>query len=246
MEALSFVINKAILVGEFKGVKIDKDGLVLSHMLYADDALILGEWSNGNVLNLARILRVFHICSGLKININKSNLYGVGTCNEETDNLAITLGCKRDVLPFEYLGIKVGANMNRCSSWKKVIEVFESRLALWKAKLISIGGRVTLIKGVLESLPINYFSLYKAPRKVLDNLERIMKKFLWSGSNVGNKMNWVSWSRITTPKKYGGLSIKRLEDVNEALIFKWVWRFRSKKETLWRRVIEVCHKSNNM
>ena len=42
------------------------------------------------------------------------------------------------------------------------------------------------------------------------------------------------------------MGIKRLEDVNEALIFKWVWRFRSNQGALWKKVIEVCHKSNNM
>ena len=190
-------------------------------LINADDALIIGEWSEGNVVNLARLLRCFHVCSRLKININKSNLYGVGTCLEETGVMAETLGCKSDNLPFEYLGIKVGANMNRCSSWKKVVEVFESRLAGWKSKLLSIGGRVILIKVVFESLPIYYFSLYKAPRKVVENLEKIMRKFLWTGSSVGNKVHWVSWDRVTTPKKLGGLGIKKLEVINEALMFKW-------------------------
>ena len=83
MEALSLTIKKAILLGDFKGVQLDNEGMDVSHLLYADDALILGEWTEGNVVNLARLLRCFHICSGLKININKSNLYGVGTSSEE-------------------------------------------------------------------------------------------------------------------------------------------------------------------
>lgn len=246
MEALSLTIKKAINLGDFKGIELDNEGMIISHLLYADDALILGNWSSENVFNLARLLRCFHICSGLKININKSNLYGVGSNNEETEMLAGTLGCKSDTLPFDYLGIKVGANMNRSASWKKVVDVFESRLATWKARMLSIGGRVVLIKAVLESLPIYYFSLYKAPRKVIETLERIMRKFLWTGSNVGNKVHWVCWDRVTTPKKYGGLGIKRLEVVNEALLFKWAWRFRTNKNALWSKIMEVCHKNGNM
>ena len=32
-------------------------------------------------------------------------------------------------IPFKYLGITVGVNMNRISSWKPVFDVFESRLS---------------------------------------------------------------------------------------------------------------------
>ncbi|KAJ0853618.1 putative RNA-directed DNA polymerase [Helianthus annuus] len=245
MEALSCVLNKARAIGEFQGVRLDIDGTVISHLFYADDALILGEWSDSNVIKVARILRCFYICSGLRININKSNLYGIGTSDSETNNTALVLGCKRGDFPFDYLGIRVGANMNRCCNWKKVVEVFEARLALWKAKLLSIGGRVILIKAVLESIPIYYFSLYKAPGKIIDYLERLMKKFLWSGMSDNNKIHWVKWSRVTTPKKFGGLGIKRLKEINEALLFKWVWRYRADKDSLWRRVVNACHKNSN-
>ena len=77
MEVLHCLLNKAVAVGEFKGIRIDNSS-VLSHMLYADDALIFGDWSKDNVDSVARILRVFHLCSGLKINFNKSCLYGIG------------------------------------------------------------------------------------------------------------------------------------------------------------------------
>ncbi|KAM0036124.1 putative RNA-directed DNA polymerase [Helianthus debilis subsp. tardiflorus] len=245
MEALSCVLNKAVSIGEFQGVRLDKDGTVISHLFYADDALILGDWSDVNVIKVARILRCFHICSGLRININKSNLYGIGTSKSEMENTALVLGCKRGDFPFDYLGIRVGANMNRCCHWKKVVDVFEARLSSWKAKLLSIGGRVILIKAVLESIPIYYFSLYKAPVKIIDTLERLMNKFLWSGMSDNNKIHWVNWNRVTMPKKFGGLGIKRLKEINEALLFKWVWRYRAEKDCLWRRVVNACHKNIN-
>ncbi|MFS7918324.1 hypothetical protein Hanom_Chr03g00199661 [Helianthus anomalus] len=68
----------------------------------------------------------------------------------------------------------VGANMNHINNWLPVNEVFQSRLAVWKSRFLSIGGRVTLIKSILESLPLYYFSIYKAPKKVIVDLENIM------------------------------------------------------------------------
>ncbi|KAJ0558319.1 hypothetical protein HanIR_Chr07g0334971 [Helianthus annuus] len=141
----------------------------------------MGEWSRAELFNIVRILRVFYLCSDLKINLEKSNLYGIGVGLEETGELANVVGCKPDCLPFKYLGLKVGANMNRISNWQPVLEIFRARLSKWKSHLLSIGGRVVLVKSVLESLPRYYFSLYKAPKKIISDLETMIKRFFGEG-----------------------------------------------------------------
>ncbi|GKB67722.1 RNA-directed DNA polymerase, eukaryota, reverse transcriptase zinc-binding domain protein [Tanacetum coccineum] len=60
---------------------------------------------------------------------------------------------------------------------------FKSKLSSWKANLLSIGGRLTLIKSVLGSLGIYYMSLFKVPELVLKALERLRAEFFW-GSEV--------------------------------------------------------------
>ncbi|KAJ0736211.1 hypothetical protein HanPI659440_Chr11g0440991 [Helianthus annuus] len=111
---------------------------------------------------------------------------------EETEAMANEFGCKPDSLPFKYLGLKVGANMNRISNWQPVYEAFRNRLAKWKSHLLSIRGRVVLIKSVMESLPTYYFSLYKAPKKVISDLENMIKRFLLGGLVEERKMHWVN------------------------------------------------------
>ncbi|XP_022003449.1 uncharacterized protein LOC110900899 [Helianthus annuus] len=142
----------------------------------------MGEWSSSNFINMRRILRIFYLCSGLKINLHKSVLCGVGVEDEVIANVAESMGCKAGALPFTYLGIKVGANMNRVSNWEPVVTTFKRRLSKWKANTLSIAGRLTLIKSVLDSLPTYYFSLFKAPKKVVDVLEGLMRRFLWGGT----------------------------------------------------------------
>ena len=78
MEALTSILNKASELGEFEGVRLPNGGPILSHLFYADDALIVGKWSNANMKKTSRLLRIFYLCSGLKINIHKSYLYGLG------------------------------------------------------------------------------------------------------------------------------------------------------------------------
>ncbi|PWA77746.1 reverse transcriptase domain-containing protein [Artemisia annua] len=134
--------------------------------------------------------------------------------------MANIIGCKVGRLPFDYLGIKVGANMSRIANWSGVLETIKGRLQSWKSNLLSIGGRLTLIKSVLSSLPVYYLSLYKAPVAVIEAIEKMMRHFLWCGSKEGRGLHWVSWEIVTKPKKVGGLGISKIEDVNSALLAK--------------------------
>lgn len=86
-------------------------------------------------------------------------------------------------IPFKFLGIPVGENPRRASTWKPVIDKFKSRLTRWKGRNLSIGGRVTLINSVLSVLPLYFFSFYKAPKKVIDNMIQIQRQFLWVGGD---------------------------------------------------------------
>ncbi|XP_021971708.1 uncharacterized mitochondrial protein AtMg01250-like [Helianthus annuus] len=112
MEALSSILGKARIVGLFKGIHTPNNGPVLSHLFFVDDALLMGEWDRVNVENMARCLRIFYLCPGLKINLQKSNIYGLGVGNSEVSVMAKVIGCKSDDIPLTYLGIRVGANMN--------------------------------------------------------------------------------------------------------------------------------------
>ncbi|XP_022014254.1 uncharacterized protein LOC110913739 [Helianthus annuus] len=189
MEALSGIIKKACSIGTFLGVGLPKEGPVLSHLLYADDAMVMGEWSESNFTCLRRMLRIFHMCSSLRINIHKSTLYGVGVDREAVDGMASGLGCRSGDTPFNYLGIQVGANMTRINNWDPVVKVFKTRLSRWKSKTLSIGGRLTLIKSVLQSLPSYYFSLFKALVGVVNVLEGLIRRFLWGGSEDVKKVH---------------------------------------------------------
>ncbi|KAJ0467685.1 putative RNA-directed DNA polymerase [Helianthus annuus] len=194
MEALSTTVDKASEVGIIHGIRTPNNGPVLTHLLYADDAIMLGEWSKDNIMKMVRILRVFHICFRLNINIAKSNLYGIEVGGLEVEEKASLVGCKVGSIPFMYLGLVVGANMNQIGNWRPVYDVFEKRLSAWKANTFSIGGRLTLIKSVLESLPNYYFSLYKAPCKVIKDLKGIIKRFC--GEDQVSIKKSIAWRGI--------------------------------------------------
>ncbi|KAI3750395.1 hypothetical protein L2E82_21030 [Cichorium intybus] len=241
MEGLNAALLSAREHDIFNGVKLPNNGPSVSHLFYADDALFIGEWSRSNVKNLARILRCFHAASGLKVNFSKSKVFGVGVSTNELNQYANILGCEVGHMPFKYLGVPVGANMNLKKNWKPVIDRFHSKLSLWKAKTLSFGGRVTLIKAVLGNLPTYYLSLYKAPIGVLDQLEKIRRKFIWGGDESNNKTRWVSWDKVIASKECGGLGVGSLQALNIGLLVKWWWRLKISTLSLWCQVITAIH-----
>ncbi|XP_071688198.1 uncharacterized protein [Rutidosis leptorrhynchoides] len=76
-----------------------------------------------------KLLNCFERVSGLKVNYHKSLNYGLGVSLGEVERLALRGGCKVDNLPFTYLGLPIGRNMNRVKIWKPVFDKFNSKLA---------------------------------------------------------------------------------------------------------------------
>ncbi|RVX19759.1 Transposon TX1 uncharacterized 149 kDa protein [Vitis vinifera] len=125
------------------------DGALVSHLLFADDTLVFCEASEDQMVHLSWLLMWFEAISGLRINLDKSEILPVGRV-ENSENLALEAGCKVGRLPSSYLGIPLGANHKSVAVWDGVEERFRKRLALWKRQFISKGGRITLIRSTLS------------------------------------------------------------------------------------------------
>ncbi|GJZ74415.1 RNA-directed DNA polymerase, eukaryota [Tanacetum coccineum] len=243
MEGLHVAMEDAMAAGYYNGFSINT--LNLSHLFFADDALFIGEWSRSNIKNLVSILDCFHKVSGLKINYHKSKLFGVGVSPVEVSLLASITGCNPLGSPFTYLGLPIDCNMARVNSWDPVVEKFSNRLSNWKASLLSIGGRATLITSVLGALGTYFFSLFPMPSTVNKKLETLRSNFFWGSADNSHKIPWISWNVVLASKDKGGLGIGSLYSLNHALIQKWRWRFLTNPHALWARLITAIHGRNS-
>lgn len=158
--------------------------------------------------------------------------------------VAKMMNCKIGSLPFSYLGLPIGARMNRFEHWAPVINKFQNKLSNWKASTLSAGGRLTLCKSVLGSLSIFFFSIFKAPVKVLNFLESMRRRFFWGMKENESKISWVAWNKICADMESGGLGVGSLKAQNIALMVKWWWRFYTEEGSLWKSVIQALHGLN--
>ncbi|GKC05913.1 RNA-directed DNA polymerase, eukaryota, partial [Tanacetum coccineum] len=243
MESLHLSVSRTVEAGIFTGIKIDS-ALSISHLFYADDAVFIGEWTDSNLRSIIQMLHCFSLASGLKINLQKSNLLGVGVTGSLVNKVAASIGCSVMKAPFKYLGVMVGGNMSKINAWDDMVGKIKSRLSKWKINTLSIGGRLTLLKAVLGSTPIYPMSLYKVPKTVLHEMESLRRNFFNGVQGVDRKISWVKWTKVLASKKYGGLGVSSFYALNRALLFRWVWRFLSHDNSLWFRFISAMHGSS--
>ena len=169
METFSRLIHRAVRGGFLSGCRIKGrrgDEALVSHLLFADDTLVFCDTSQDQMAYLSWLLMWFEAISGLRINLDKSEILPVGRV-ENLELLAHEVGCKVGRLPTSYLGIPLGANHKSMAVWDGVEERFRKRLAKWKRQFISKGGRMTLIRSTLSSMPIYLMSLLQIPRVVI-------------------------------------------------------------------------------
>ena len=244
MEGLHVCMKEVMVNQSYKGVKIGNPELYVSHFFYVDDAMFLGEWDKTNLDTLLRVLKLFYMASGLQLNLHKSRLAGIGVPIVRVLQMAAVIGCEMEVLPFTYLGLPVGANMGRVVAWESLLDRFNARLSKWRMKLLSIGGRLTLLKSVLGSLGTYYFSMFKIPNVVRKRMESCRAKFFWGIEENEWKIHWTKWDLVLNDLEHGGLAVGSLHALDQSLIYKWRWRFLSETKSLWKDVVICCHGVN--
>jgi hypothetical protein len=186
---------------------------------------------------LKAILRGFELASGLKVNFWKSCLMGVNVPSSFMEMACNFLNCKYGEIPFVYLGLPVGENPCRCSTWDPLIDQLRNRFRSWGNRYVSLGGRILIINSVFNAIPIFYLSFMKAPTLVLKKIVRIQREFLWGGLKGGRKLCWVSWKEICKPRSQGGLGVREVGKATISLLIKWRWRLLQNDNALWKDIL---------
>ncbi|GKB34823.1 RNA-directed DNA polymerase, eukaryota, reverse transcriptase zinc-binding domain protein [Tanacetum coccineum] len=116
MEGLHNAFSEAVGNGLISGININNSTINISYLFFADDVIITTDWNARDLENIILVLHVFYLASRLKINIHKSNIYGIGVNEEEVSNMASNAGCIAGNIPFNYIGLPIGSNMKSIAS----------------------------------------------------------------------------------------------------------------------------------
>jgi hypothetical protein len=135
MEVLSRLLKKTEeggFIGRFQVGAPRGESLGVSHLLYADDTILFCDACPDQLTYISRVLTCFEAVTGLRVNMNKSEMVPIG----EVANLAALA----DILPMTYLGMPLVSSFKAIGVWNLIIEKVERRLAGWKKFYLSKGG----------------------------------------------------------------------------------------------------------
>lgn len=237
-EGLSLLVKRAVDEGEMQAAVIGRNKIPISHIQYADDTMFIVEGTFDNAVAIRYLLINFELASGLSVNFDKSLVFGINLSTKETVELARGLRCRVGELPIPYLGLKVGG---RLLGLDGLMEKTKGRIKRWDVRSISMGGRITIIKYVLSVLLVYGLSMFPLLLRDRNLLISLQWNFLWGRRDGERKTSWINWKDLCRPLAEGGLNFKDLDSFNRALLSKWVWRFLTEENCLWKNIIISHH-----
>lgn len=92
-------------------------------------------------------------------------------------------------------------------------------------------------------MPIFSMNVFRLPKEVCEEINGVLAKFWW-GNTDKKGMHWYAWKRVSVPKREGGLGFRDLQNFNQALLGKQVWRILQHPECLMARVLRARYSAD--
>ena len=155
----------------------------------------------------------------------------------------------------------------RSGLYQQLLDRIGPRLEGWKTKLLSLAGRHVLAQSVLTSIPPLYHMqsallpilggggggggggwcvggggggmwLWVVLLVWLCNqIHKVVRQFMWGSMNERKRIHLLNWDTIARTREQGGLGIKKVHQMNLAMLVKIGWRLIVETESLWAKVI---------
>lgn len=164
---------------------------------------------------------------------------------EEINSLSQIFGCKQSNLPIIYLGVPLHHSKLRKEDLQPVIDKVIKRVAGWRGRLLSYGGRIILIRACLASIPIYLLSFIKFPAWAIQAINSQMADCLWNNCEGHHKYHLANWDIMAMKKELGGLGIPNLRDLDVTLLASWIRRFNLDSNRLWKKIINFKYEVDN-
>ena len=222
---------------DIKGFKIGMKEIKMTQ--YADDLTLL--LSNLNSVQVTlNILENFGHYSGVKINTEKTEGMFFGPWENNKD---IPRNIKWVNGPIKLLGIYISAKANEIvmENFQSKIDALLRQLHWWKARDLSLNGKVLIIKSLALSKFQYLVSLVHIPQNVVKLVNSIIYEFIWNG-----KTDKVKRNLFEQDYRKGGYKMTNLSDIITSSSIMWVKNYLDNIEREWKNTFESFSKKKNL
>ena len=214
-EILAIIIRES---KDIKGIQISDQEYKLSQ--FADDAtcILADEHSALNVMNVA--MR-FEQLSGLRLNLDKTQLIWLGPWKTKTSGIG---SLTPHVGNFKLLGIQLGYNKQESinANFTEKRQKMQIRQNIWSNRDLSLIGKIQIAKSLGLSNMIYSFSMQACPQHVIIETQTAIRNFVWN-----DKPPKVKHVVLRQHLDHSGLRSPDVSLMNKAIKLAWLSRLNT-------------------
>ena len=235
ISALLFILVAEILAVKLRadsrihGIEISGQEFKISQL--ADDTTMFLK-DIQSIKNALALFNKFGAYSGLKLNLDKTEIIPIGMSQLSYQSLPNDLNyIDINKKAFKTLGVwfcgdsHISNNLN----YKFRIQKVEKLLFIWKARCLSLKGKITILKTLVVPQFVHLFSTIFTPASVLKTIDTMFFNFLWN-----NKPPKIKKSVITNSFTGGGLKMSDISSIHSVQKCLWIKYLIDACEKKWK------------
>jgi hypothetical protein len=220
-----------------KGIKIQGSEIKMCQL--ADDmTCFLQDLSS--VKEVLQIFDKFKVCSGLKVNTEKTKAKFIGS-NKSRTNSPFNLDWTENYV--QALGVAIsGKEEDHYElNFKSRIMNMKNLLRLWKGRDLSLKGKIVVVNSLALSPLLYLASIIHVPKEVITEVKSLIVDFIWNG-----KPSKIAYDVLIQQIHDGGLKLVDFESKVKALKVIWVKRMIVENREKWMLAPLLFYKTNNL
>ena len=215
---------------DIRGIKVDKEEIRLS--LFADDLTGFLK-DNLSLVNFLKLIEDYGICSGLKINHDKSEIMILGNCSPtlQQDNVvSCNLKIKKVV---KILGVHFTYDFRAKQKLNvdELISSIQQKLRIWRWRDLTIIGRIQIVKTFIIPIFLYRASLISVNREFVKDVNKIIFDFIWKGKDK------IKRSALISDIEDGGLKAPHLDSIIETQRILCCKKLACDQPSNWKKIL---------
>ena len=221
---------------QIKGINVVETEIKISQL--ADDTTCFLS-DTASVSHLIQVFKDFKLCTGLKVNIEKTKAKFIGSLKHRTDS---PFGLEWTNDNISLLGLTLSGNENDylILNFKKRIKNLKATLSTWKGRGLSLKGKFTVINNLALPPLLYAANILYVPKTVFKEVKQHVVDFLWD-----SKPPKIAYDVMIQDIHDGGLKLMDFENKTKALRVMWVKRLCSPIFEKWKAIPRTYFKTND-
>jgi hypothetical protein len=167
------------------GIRVAPSAPMVSHLLFADDNLLLFRANRENVETVKNALDLYCRAFGQQVNLEKSSIHFAKGCSNATRNeIKGVLQVFNEALSARYLGMPTDVGSSVTSAFSYLKDRVWKKVQGWMEQSLSAGGKEVLIKAVAQAISTYSMACFRLPRGLCKHIDSLLCDFWW-GSKEG-------------------------------------------------------------